>query len=75
MSALEGPRGRLAGKVAVVTGASQTPGERVGNGRATAILFARESARVVLFSDEESSIEETAGEIDARRGWRGAQYG
>lgn len=39
--------GRLEGKTAVVTGAGQTPGETVGNGRAMAILFAREGARVV----------------------------
>jgi NAD(P)-dependent dehydrogenase (short-subunit alcohol dehydrogenase family) len=38
---------RLAGKVAIVTGAgSRGPG--LGNGRATAILFAREGARVIL---------------------------
>lgn len=39
--------GRLAGKVAVVTGAAPR-GEGVGNGMATAIMFAREGARVVL---------------------------
>ena len=37
---------RLRGKVAIVTGAgSRGPG--LGNGKATAILFAREGARVV----------------------------
>ena len=40
-------RGRLAGKTAVVVGAGQTPGETVGNGRAMALLFAREGARVL----------------------------
>ena len=39
--------GRLEGKTAVVVGAGQTPGETIGNGRATAILFAREGARVL----------------------------
>ncbi len=39
--------GRLTGKVAVVTGAASR-GEGVGNGAATAILFAREGAKVVL---------------------------
>ena len=39
--------GRLAGKVAIVVGAGQTPGDTIGNGRATAVLFAREGARVV----------------------------
>jgi NAD(P)-dependent dehydrogenase (short-subunit alcohol dehydrogenase family) len=39
--------GRLTGKVAIVTGAaSRAPG--VGNGAATALLFAREGAKVVL---------------------------
>ena len=33
--------GRVAGKVAIVVGAGQTPGETVGNGRATAVLLAR----------------------------------
>ena len=33
---------RLEGKVAIVVGAGQTPGDTIGNGRATAILFARE---------------------------------
>jgi NAD(P)-dependent dehydrogenase (short-subunit alcohol dehydrogenase family) len=39
--------GRLAGRSAVVVGAGQTPGETVGNGRAIALLFAREGARVL----------------------------
>ncbi len=39
--------GRLSGKVAVVTGAASR-GDGVGNGAATAILFAREGAKVVL---------------------------
>jgi NAD(P)-dependent dehydrogenase (short-subunit alcohol dehydrogenase family) len=38
---------RLSGKVAIVTGAASR-GEGVGNGAATAILFAREGAKVVL---------------------------
>ena len=36
---------RLDGKIAVVVGAGQTPGSTIGNGRATAVLFAREGAR------------------------------
>lgn len=34
---------RLEGKIAVVTGAGQTQGENIGNGRAAAVLFAREA--------------------------------
>ena len=37
---------RLEGKMAVVVGAGQTPGETIGNGRATALLFARQGATV-----------------------------
>jgi NAD(P)-dependent dehydrogenase (short-subunit alcohol dehydrogenase family) len=50
---------RLAGKVAIVTGAGSRPagpdGPVIGNGRATAIMLAREGARVVL--------------VDERRDW------
>jgi NAD(P)-dependent dehydrogenase (short-subunit alcohol dehydrogenase family) len=39
---------RLKDKVAIVVGGGQTPGETIGNGRATAILFAREGAKVLV---------------------------
>ena len=51
--------GRLAGKTAVVVGAGQTPGATVGNGRATAIVFAREGARVLVVDRDAASAEET----------------
>ncbi len=51
---------RLNNKVAIVTGAGQTPGDTIGNGRATAILFAREGARVALADINLESAEETA---------------
>lgn len=60
--------GRLAGKVAIVAGAGQLAGENVGNGRATAILFAREGARVALLDRERSAAEETAREIESAGG-------
>jgi NAD(P)-dependent dehydrogenase (short-subunit alcohol dehydrogenase family) len=50
---------RLEGKVAIVVGAGQTPGETIGNGRATAILFAREGAKVLLVDRRLDSAEET----------------
>lgn len=50
---------RLEGKVAIVVGAGQTPGETVGNGRATAILFAREGAQVMLVDRRLDSATET----------------
>jgi NAD(P)-dependent dehydrogenase (short-subunit alcohol dehydrogenase family) len=59
---------RLAGKVAIVGGAGQTPGDTIGNGRATAILFAREGARVVAVDRLLASAEETVGLIDAEGG-------
>ena len=40
--------GRLAGRTAVIVGAGQTDGATIGNGRAVAITFAREGARLVL---------------------------
>ena len=60
--------GRLREKVAIVTGAGQTPGETVGNGRATAILFAREGAMVVLVDCNLGSAHETKKMIDAEGG-------
>jgi NAD(P)-dependent dehydrogenase (short-subunit alcohol dehydrogenase family) len=39
---------QLEGKIAVITGAGQTQGESIGNGRAAAVLFAREGAKLVL---------------------------
>jgi NAD(P)-dependent dehydrogenase (short-subunit alcohol dehydrogenase family) len=55
--------GRLAGKVAIVVGAGQTPGDTIGNGRATALLFAREGARVVAVDRRLDSAEETVARI------------
>lgn len=60
--------GRLEGKVAVVVGAGQTPGETIGNGRATAILFAREGARVVAVDRDLASAQETVAMIEAEGG-------
>jgi len=38
---------RLEGKVAIIIGAAQSPGEGIGNGRATAIRFAQEGAKIL----------------------------
>ena len=60
--------GRLAGKVAIVVGAGQTPGDTIGNGRATALLFAREGARVLAVDRRLDSAEETVGLIRGEGG-------
>jgi NAD(P)-dependent dehydrogenase (short-subunit alcohol dehydrogenase family) len=50
---------RLKDKVAIVVGGGQTPGETIGNGRATAILFAREGAKVLVADRSLSSAQDT----------------
>jgi NAD(P)-dependent dehydrogenase (short-subunit alcohol dehydrogenase family) len=60
--------GRLAGKTAVVVGAGQTSGDTIGNGRATAILFAREGAHVLCVDRRLASAEETVALIAAEGG-------
>jgi NAD(P)-dependent dehydrogenase (short-subunit alcohol dehydrogenase family) len=54
---------RLKNKVAMVVGAGQKPGPTMGNGRATAVLFAREGARVFAVDRNLDSAEETVGLI------------
>jgi NAD(P)-dependent dehydrogenase (short-subunit alcohol dehydrogenase family) len=59
---------RLKGKVGIVVGAGQTPGETIGNGRACAVLFAREGAKVLLVDRELKRAEETAAQIASEGG-------
>jgi NAD(P)-dependent dehydrogenase (short-subunit alcohol dehydrogenase family) len=59
---------RLAGQVAVVVGAGQTPGQTIGNGRATAVLFAREGAQVVAVDRHLEAARATADAITAEGG-------
>ena len=51
---------RLEGKVAVIVGAGQSPGEGIGNGRATTLRFAQEGARILAVDRLIASAEETA---------------
>src|SRR4030095_10891226 len=59
---------RLKDKVAIIVGAGQTPGETIGNGRATAILFAREGASVVLVDTTLNTAQEPKALIEAEGG-------
>ena len=55
---------RLKGKVAIVTGAGSRA-EGIGNGRATAVIFARHGAKVTLVDTTAQWAEETKRLIDA----------
>jgi NAD(P)-dependent dehydrogenase (short-subunit alcohol dehydrogenase family) len=59
---------RLEGRVAAVIGAGQTAGKTIGNGRATAILLAREGARVMLVDSRLDSARETQEMIEEEGG-------
>ena len=59
--------GRLEGKTAIITGAGSS-GPGMGNGKATAILFAREGARVLLADLHEDRARETLVKIEAEGG-------
>ena len=60
--------GRLEGKIAIVVGGGQTAGETIGNGKATAILFAREGAAVVVADRDAAAAEDTCAAIAAEGG-------
>ena len=62
---MSGPR--LAGKVAIVTGAGSR-GEGIGNGRAAAVLFAREGAKVLLVDQTQKAAEATLEMIRGEKG-------
>ena len=51
---------RLGDRIAIIVGAGQGPGEGLGNGRATALLYAREGAKVLAVDIDLKSAQETA---------------
>ena len=59
--------GRLEGKVALITGAGSV-GPGWGNGRACAVLFAREGASVVAVDLDRSAVDETQRLIEEEKG-------
>jgi NAD(P)-dependent dehydrogenase (short-subunit alcohol dehydrogenase family) len=64
---------RLRGKVAIVVGGGQTPGDNIGNGRATALVFAREGARVLVADRNLESAQETVAMIVKEGGQAAAE--
>jgi NAD(P)-dependent dehydrogenase (short-subunit alcohol dehydrogenase family) len=59
---------RLKDRVAIVVGAGQSPGQGIGNGRATAVTFAREGAKVLCVDHHLDSAQETVEMISANGG-------
>ena len=59
--------GRLDGKIAIVTGAGSR-GDILGNGQATAILFAREGAKVMLVDSNQENLDRTQDHIELEGG-------
>jgi len=59
---------RLEGKTAIVIGAGQSPGEGLGNGRATVLRFAQEGAKVMAVDRDLGSAEETVSMVKQEGG-------
>jgi NAD(P)-dependent dehydrogenase (short-subunit alcohol dehydrogenase family) len=61
-------RGRVEGKVAIVTGAGSTPGPGVGTGKAAAVVLAREGATVLCVDVVPERAAETKALIESEGG-------
>ncbi|CAN0308144.1 unnamed protein product [Phaeothamnion confervicola] len=64
---------RLDGKIAIIVGGGQGPGEGLGNGRATAMRFAREGAKILVVDRDLASARETA-DLVAKEGAEGVPF-
>jgi NAD(P)-dependent dehydrogenase (short-subunit alcohol dehydrogenase family) len=59
---------RLKDKVAIIFGGGQAAGRTIGNGKAVALLFAREGAKVFCVDINKAAADETVAEIRAEGG-------
>lgn len=59
---------RLRGKIAIIVGAGQSPGEGIGNGRATAMRFAQEGAAILAVDRDIESANDTAALVKKEGG-------
>jgi NAD(P)-dependent dehydrogenase (short-subunit alcohol dehydrogenase family) len=59
---------RLNGKIAVIVGGGQQPGETTGNGRATCLRFAEEGATVLVIDQNLAAAEETVAMVKGKGG-------
>ena len=59
---------KLAGKVALIVGGGQAPGATIGNGRATAVLLAREGAKLAVADLRLEAAQETVDQIKEEGG-------
>ena len=59
---------RLDGRVAIVVGGGQTPGQTIGNGRATAVTYARAGARVLVADRDLEAAAATVADITGEGG-------
>jgi NAD(P)-dependent dehydrogenase (short-subunit alcohol dehydrogenase family) len=59
---------RFSGRVALVMGGGQEPGQDIGNGRAAAVLLAREGAEVTVVDRDLAAAEATAEQIRGEGG-------
>src|SRR5438045_810250 len=59
---------RVEGRTRVVVGGGQTPGQTIGNGRATATVLAREGARVCVVDRDLAAAQATVEAIKGEGG-------